>query len=52
MVFRFVFLLLLEKAGVFFQYFYTKFYLCHEHFRLCARSTYQVFTPFEEVEWV
>ena len=41
-----------EKAGVFFQYFYTKFYLCHEHFRLCAMSTYQVFTPFEEFEWV
>ena len=51
-VFPFVFLLLLEKAGVFFQYFYTKFYLCHEHFRLCAMSTYQVFTPFEEFEWV
>ena len=52
MVFPFVFLLLLEKAGVFFQYFYTKFYLCHEHFRLCAMSTDQVFTPFEEFEWV
>ena len=51
-VFPFVLLLLSEKAGVFFQYLYTKFYLCHEHFRLCAMSTYQVFTPFEEFEWV
>ena len=52
MVFPFVFLLLLKKAGVFFLYFYTKLYLCHEHFRLCAMSTYQVFTPCEEFEWV
>ena len=34
-----------EKAGVLFQYFYTMFFLCHEHFRLCAMSTYQVLHP-------
>ena len=28
-----------EKAEVLLQYFYTKFYLCHEHFRFCATST-------------
>ena len=34
-----------RKAGVLFQYFYTMFFLCHEHFRLCAISTYQVLHP-------
>ena len=52
MVFLFVFCFCWEKAGVLFQYFYTMFFLCHEHFRLCAMSTYQVFTPFEEFDWV
>ena len=51
-VFLFVFCFCSEKAGVLFQYFYTMFSLCHEHFRLCAMSTYQVFTPFEEFDWV
>ena len=51
-VFLFVFCFCWEKAGVLFQYFYTMFFLCHEHFRLCAMSTYQVFTPFEEFDWV
>ena len=28
-----------EKAEVFFQYFYTKSFLCHEHCRFCAMSS-------------
>ena len=40
------------KAGVLFQYFYTMLFLCDEHFRLCAMSTYQAFTHFEEFDWV
>ena len=45
MVFHLVFLLLLGKSRGLFQYFYTMFFLCHEHFRLCAMSTHQVLHP-------
>ena len=45
MVFLLVFLLLLGKSRRFVSVFYTMFFLCHEHFRLCAMSTYQVLHP-------
>ena len=45
MVFLLVFLLLLGKSRGFVSVFYTMFFLCHEHFRLCAMSTYQVLHP-------
>ena len=44
-VFLLVFLLLLGKSRGFVSVFYTMFFLCHEHFRLCAMSTYQVLHP-------